>query len=226
MTNFSPNSSIGYTSLKARQRAERGEFPDNLGLRVHRAISWLERAENETDDLDARFLFYWIAFNAAYADDCSNAGRTTERSVFQSFFTTIVELDKEEAVYDQIWHHFPQSIRILLQNKFVFQPFWDFHHGVAEKTDWERRFDTQSKLVAKALGTQNTVVVLSILFDRLYTLRNQLVHGGATWNSSVNRDQVSDGSKILSILVPLFISIMMDFPRVEWDDPHYPVVGG
>lgn len=29
-------------------------------------------------------------------------------------------------------------------------------------------------------------MILSILFDRLYVLRNQLVHGGATWNSDVN----------------------------------------
>jgi hypothetical protein len=32
-----------------------------------------------------------------------------------------------------------------------------------------------------------------------YTLRNQLVHGGSTWNSSVNRGQL-------------------------WGDPCYPVV--
>ena len=30
---------------------------DNLGLRVHRAISWIERAEQESDDADAAFVF-------------------------------------------------------------------------------------------------------------------------------------------------------------------------
>ena len=35
---------------------------DNLGLRVHRAISWIERAEEEADDADAAFAFYWIGF--------------------------------------------------------------------------------------------------------------------------------------------------------------------
>ena len=42
---------------------------DNLGLRVHRAISWIERAEQESDDADAALVFYWIAFNSAYAKD-------------------------------------------------------------------------------------------------------------------------------------------------------------
>ncbi len=41
---------------------------DSLNLRLSRALSWLERAEKEygagVGDLDAAFIFYWIAFNA------------------------------------------------------------------------------------------------------------------------------------------------------------------
>jgi hypothetical protein len=57
---------IDYNTLKNRQRQERDNYPDNLGLRVHRALSWLNRAEQEGDP-DSRFIFLWIAFNAAYA---------------------------------------------------------------------------------------------------------------------------------------------------------------
>jgi hypothetical protein len=67
-------------------------------------------------------------------------------------------------------------------------------------------------------------VILSTLFDRLYVLRNQLVHGGATWNSSVNRAQVGDGARIMAFLVPLFIDLMMDNPEFAWGAPYYPVV--
>ena len=63
-----------------------------------------------------------------------------------------------------------------------------------------------------------------MLFDRLYVLRNQLVHGGATWNSSVNREQVKDGANILSFLVPIFVDLMMDNPQTDWGAPYYPVV--
>ena len=66
--------------------------------------------------------------------------------------------------------------------------------------------------------------ILSILFDRLYVLRNQLVHGGATWNGSVNRDQVRDGAAVLGTLLPIFIEIMMDNPGQNWGKPFYPVV--
>jgi hypothetical protein len=74
------------------------------------------------------------------------------------------------------------------------------------------------------LFSHNTVRVLSILFDRLYVLRNQVLHGGATWNSSVNRNQVRDGARILGFLVPVFIDLMMDHPDEDWGAPHYPVV--
>ncbi|WP_235901634.1 HEPN domain-containing protein [Alcanivorax sediminis] len=57
---------IDYKTLKNRQRQERDNYPDNLGLRVHRALSWFNRAEQEADP-DSRFIFLWIAFNAGYA---------------------------------------------------------------------------------------------------------------------------------------------------------------
>lgn len=82
----------------------------------------------------------------------------------------------------------------------------------------------RQKTIARALARQDTRVVLSILFDRLYVLRNQLFHGGATWNSGVNRRQVQDGAQIMAFLVPHFIELMMDDPDAGWGPPYYPVV--
>lgn len=61
-------------------------------------------------------------------------------------------------------------------------------------------------------------------FERLYVLRNQVMHGGATWHSSVNRDQIRDGVNILGDVVPIIIHLMMENPRQLWGDPVYPVV--
>lgn len=69
-------------------------------------------------------------------------------------------------------------------------------------------------------------MVLSILFDRLYVLRNQIIHGGSTWDSAANRNQVRDGAALLSCLLPVFIDLMMDHPDTEWAMPMYPVVEG
>ena len=70
----------------------------------------------------------------------------------------------------------------------------------------------------------NTSKVFAITFDRLYVLRNQMVHGSATWNSSVNRSQVRDGARILGDVVPIVIHLMMENPHQVWGEPSYPVV--
>ena len=56
-----------HEQLKTRQRKERDAYPPNLSLRVHRALSWLDRAEQLAGDLDGQFIMLWIAFNAALA---------------------------------------------------------------------------------------------------------------------------------------------------------------
>ena len=76
-----------------------------------------------------------------------------------------------------------------------------------------------------ASDTNQTATVLAIVLARLYTLRNQLMHGGATWRGSVNRDQIRDGTAILNDFVPLVIHLLMDNPDEDWGDPCYPVVG-
>ena len=74
------------------------------------------------------------------------------------------------------------------------------------------------------LADHRTVTVLAIVLSRVYTLRNQLIHGGATWNGSVNRDQLRDCSAFLGKLVPFVIKLMMDNPDTLWGDACYPVV--
>ena len=58
--------------------------------------------------------------------------------------------------------------------------------------------------------------------NTLKSIRNQLIHGGATWQNSVNRDQVRDGSRILADLVPAMIHLVMQNPENDWGDVCYP----
>ena len=214
---------MDYKTLKARQRAERDHHPTHLALRVHRALSWLDRAER-CDDNDGRFIFLWIAFNAAYANEIYDQERSPEQTVFGRFLEKLVELDKGNTLYDLIWSEFPNSIRVLLDNQFVYQPFWDFHNGLIAEEYWKSGFDKARVAAHRALAAHKTATVLTIVLARMYTLRNQLMHGGATWNSSVNRDQLRDCSAFLGKLVPFIIQLMMDNPNTLWGDAAYPVV--
>ena len=64
------------------------------------------------------------------------------------------------------------------------------------------------------------------MFDRLYTLRNQIIHGGATYSSQANRSQLKDACRILTSLLPLILHIMQQHPDYAWGKPYYPFVNG
>lgn len=215
---------LDHSGLKTRQRRIRDAFPETMGLRVHRAISWIGRAEACHEDDDARFIFLWIAFNAAYADEREFQSITKgERAAFTDYFGKLVARDENQRIYKALWQRFSGPVRLLMNNRYVFSPFWQHHNGTVGFEDWEESFKASSRSFAKAFQSGDSVRVLSFVFDRLYVLRNQLLHGGATWGSSVNRAQVRDGAAILAFLVPVFIDLMMDNPDDDWGQPFYPV---
>lgn len=213
---------LSFQSLKDKQRSIRDGFPDDFGLRIHRSISWLGRAEDMDDD-DIRFILLWIGFNSAYARDFEE--ELNEHQRLGGYFEALVDMDEEQRIYDVVWERlFTDSIRTLLNNQYVFSPFWKYHNGTPGYDDWEARLGRERKAIHGAIEKEKTAVILSILFRRLYVLRNQLVHGGATWNSKVNRHQVKNGAKVMEWLLPIFIDIMMDNPHHDWGPPYYPVV--
>lgn len=208
--------------LKDHHRQIRDQEPDALRLRIHRALSWLIRSEQEESDPDLRFVLQWIALNAAYAREFGR--EETERSRAKAFLDTLVTLDTQKRLHQALFQQFTGPIRNLIDNKFTFEPFWTAMRTHDASNRWEEGFANSKKAAFAAVMQGDTTKVLGIVFDRLYDLRNQLVHGGATWNSQVNRAQLTDAVAILGTLVPLIISVMMDHPEQDYGDALYPVV--
>jgi len=210
------------TRLKQKHRAVRDTQPEALRVRVHRAISWLARAERETGDPDARFLFLWIAFNAAYAS--AFGFEASERAETGRFIDRVLGLDRGGRLHGVLFEQFSGPVRTLIGNPYVYEPFWRAlrEHDASER--WKSDFDTERKRAFEALLGQRTDVVLRIVLDRLHTLRNQTVHGGATWNSSANRAQLADAARILGSLMPVVIDLLIEAPVDEFGEVAYPLV--
>ena len=215
---------LDYSKLKELHRLKRDNYTDVFSIRIHRSLSWIGRAEKKDEDIDARFIFYWIAFNSAYSAIQTSQYFDTERRIYKDFFEKILKYDKNEYVYNAIWKQFSGSVRSLLNNQYIFGSFWNFQNGHEGFDDWEVKFNESKSIALKALQNKNTLMILEILFDRLYTLRNQILHGGATWNSKVNRSQVQDGQAIIGFLVPNFLQIMMYNQNEKWGKLVFPVV--
>lgn len=210
-------------ALKERHREIRDGQAEALRLRIHRALSWLIRSERETEDLDTRFILQWIALNAAYAREFGR--EETERDRVRLFFDALVKLDSQRCLHRALFQQFSGPVRTLIDNKFTFEPFWTAMRTHDSSGRWEESFANGKKAAFAAVMQGDTSKVLGIVFDRLYVLRNQLVHGGATWDSQLNRSQIGDGVAILGTLVPLVLSVMVEQSDQDYGDVSYPVVG-
>ncbi|MDF4656033.1 HEPN domain-containing protein [Vibrio sp. Vb1018] len=214
---------LTFNTLKERHRRERNSYSQSLSTRVHRSLSWLKKAEACEDD-DSTFTFLWIAFNSAYAQDFEQKANYGERGLYQEFLSRLVELDSEKLLSEIVWQNYSGAIRATLDNEFILESYWQYHSGRISETDWKEARSKAKIAANSALGHSNTASVLSIVFSRLYTLRNQIIHGGATFGSSVNRQQLRDCTTLLEQIIPVIITIMMDSSKELWGDPVYPLI--
>lgn len=198
-------------------------------VRMRRADAWLKRAvrEREAGDPDVAFILYWIAFNAAFATDVSPdfaSDAPNTRDEIQAFFQTLLDSDGSRDLRDAIRAN-AGRVKALVANRYLYEPYWLFLNGRSRNARWRERFDREAARVRGALSRtdddESLGMVLDILFQRLKTLRNQLVHGGATWSGDRNRDSVGHGAHLMAALVPVFVEITRRNPSVDRGRPYY-----
>ena len=175
-----------------------------LRRRLRRSLSWLERADSGKLDDDVRYIFLWVAFNAAYADGWDARDGRYERKRYTKYFEKLTENDNNR-ICNVLKSDLVDSSLSLVKNKYVFQRFWNFlDRGWFNEADWKesrdgKLFESDCRKVRKLLGLndqlgsmqaafqkvfivsrEDTIRLLDILFGRLYVLRNQIMHGSAT----------------------------------------------
>jgi hypothetical protein len=205
----------------------KSNFDENFRIKLHRAFSWLKQVENAPNE-DLRYICLWIAFNSVYAKerDSKNSSFTLgERQSFQRYLSVIGNLDKEERLVKAIRQSLKSCVLELLENRYTFQPYWDYYNGLKDLKTWDKAFIKAKNLAIRELAQGGTVNLLTVIFDRLYTLRNQVLHGGSTCGSQINRQALHDGCSILETLVPIILEIMLKKPDTAiWGEPYYPHV--
>ena len=204
-----------------------GRLDTDLGLRLTRAIRWGLRAERELQypDYDAAFVFYWISFNAAYGVYNPDRSQEAECTAIGNYFSKLQRqthfLPVEKLVRDDCW----DIVRKAINNPYLYKKFWNQQHDADRDANWRTQLERDCKSAANARAHGDCIGILRVMFERLYVLRNQLLHGGASHNSSANRDQVKDGAHIMAHLIPRFVELMMDHDDKDWGVPYYPLVG-
>lgn len=206
--------------LKRKLKYVSNAISESHSIRLHRAISWLKAADEFEKNPDVRLICLWVSINSLYAIDEARTEQMLERERFGDFVDRLLICDDEKRLYNILWNKFTGPVRMLIENQYVYGPFWDFQRGTGR--NWERGFQQSIIDANNALSNQNVPYLLRIVLDRLYVLRNQLIHGGATYNSKVNRAQVRDGANLLAALLPVVIELMILNSDRDWGRIYYP----
>lgn len=233
-----PDLNKPYESLKTQLRSHRDDFSQVHSTRLHRSLSWLKAAAEqiESDNLDQAFINLWISFSACFYMEGDMP--------IAPFIDKLIALDKEHKIYDCLWHEYSVSVKALIKNPYVFEDFWQEQRvqradeATAKGTDedkdielenklsetWRASFDRSSVEALNYLSRKKVAPLFSIVLDRLYVLRNQVLQGGATYQSRVNREQVTDGVNLLASIMPIIIGIMLASADQNWGEIAYPVI--
>ena len=205
--------------------------------RIRRADSWRDKGlvQNQHDE---KFIFLWIAFNAAYGrelydPDIYGSHANSEKKKLETFFQKIIAKDENSAIRDILWDRLSKCqadgqlygpIPRLLDNQYVFRPFWDLVHGKKRDCDWREQFNDWNNAALTILRKSKVRAreweirrVLWEVFARLYTMRNQMFHGAFTYGKGKGRGQLEDGAEIMAVLVPAILEVM----RADLDAHHW-----
>ncbi len=201
--------------FKAIPQAQR-EANQAFSVRIWRGLSWLERAEAAAD-VEGRFISLWIAFNAIYGH-LEDGVAAPDHASWQTFLAGVVAADGRDQLGRILWAEQLTVLR-LIDNKYLFRPFWLGQADAEEKRARSRR------RAVNAYNAGQTLAVLEELFERLYVMRQQVFHGAATRGSRLNRPALKSCTAILARLVPAMMDIMIAAgAETDWGQLCFPPV--
>lgn len=202
---------------------------ENQGYRdrLDRAESWIKRAKNlqeqnrkeqdwEDYDYHGPFIFYWIAFNALYGRHDEIRGKK-DIDAIKWFLRQICKLD--DGRLTQFLSDIKRKTDRLLQDRFLSKTYWK--EGLSP--NFKRVQEKDFKEAQTAYEGEKFDGYLTILFERLRMLRNQIFHGCSTDRDSLNKDSLLPALEILEELVPQFVKIFKAYGEgYDWPEVPYP----
>jgi hypothetical protein len=145
---------------KDRLDAARPSHP--TAVRVHRAFSWLARAEQADGDLDLALICQWIAFNALYGRwDSQKREPLSDRECWRTFLDRLLGLDPEGQLSDALTRH-KQLVMALLDDEYLSGFFWQGPTSPNAKRCKKAKFQAQTWYLEKRWP-----VILDCMLERI-----------------------------------------------------------
>ncbi len=199
---------------------------EGVRIRVHRALTWLEFAErcDPQEDLDARLVAQWIALNSLYGRWDTRAGTPmADRDSLRVFAEQLLQHDHDGLVPAVLQTH-AKLATALFEDRYLCRHFWS-EPAAPRGRDRNRDAAAGAGRAREQLREGRHEAALARLLGRIHFVRNQLVHGGSTYNGRLNRTAVRRASQMLQHLIACFLQVIMEHGYVDdWGQLCYPPI--
>ncbi len=222
----------------------------NLEERMARAISWLARAEalNGPAQADDRLIFCWIAFNSLYAgmlgEQRHERDFANDRQQWRDLVSLAVQGVRRQRFADAL-AVLEQPARALVNNIYTSAGYWrqlepwgdgqwlarheQDRHDVSRYYDERQSGARPGGAGAEPQDGRREAALIHCVLDRVYVLRNQMIHGGAGYGDGYNRDQIQLSARLMSPLLCVLVQALLESgdaePKVTLDPVRTPPQG-
>jgi len=203
-------------------KTTKARYSEAFNLRIQRALSWLKKSIELEHDYDFQFISLWISLNALYGRETNERFNQQE---LELFFQHLYAGDQEKRIAMILCDKHSAALQGLLDHAYMTPYFWDYQHGKISRDSCHAAIQQEKKQIQDAIQHKDPLTLLKILFHRLATVYQQILQGGVSYASVLNRKQMQDSCMLLSTLLHAFLYILLENAEViDSGKPFYPVV--
>ena len=221
----------------AQERNDYSNFEERMA-RALSWLARAERLGPGGECADDQLIFCWIAFNSLYAGYAATDARpgpaaldfASERRQWSAFLEQVAQGVRARR-FAEAFDALRAPVTALVNNPYVLHAFWrqmDHPHG----RDWQEEFERDRRAAGqfyarrmqrdarpprggRRAGRQESQtgqegVVARCVFDRVYVLRNQIIHGAAGYGDGYNREQVRVSAALMLPLLCVLVQAIAE----------------
>jgi hypothetical protein len=195
--------------------------------RLQRADSWIQAAQElPSDRMHEAFIFLYIAFNCMYGRRKYEGDESQIEEDLDMFIGRILVMQQKDAqqggtILKDAMASCRQDGAVLIRDRFLVNRYWRGNQPAAALL---AKLNKEAVSALEAYADGNYQVFLATLVRRISVLRNQVMHGCATYGArSYGRASLEKALHVLKALVPAFYQLMRRHGHeITWDAIPYP----
>lgn len=198
--------------------------------RIQRADSWIQAAAGlKPEQLHEAFIFLYIAFNCLYGRRKYEGDQAQIEEDLDVFFSKILAMHRKDVqeggtILKDALGACRQDGAVLIRDRFLVNRYW---RGAQPPAALQTKLNKDAIGALEALADGDYQEFLSLVFHRISVLRNQVMHGCATYGArSYGRASLAKALRVLRLLVPAFYELSRRYGHeLAWDPIPYPRLG-